>query len=72
MAVPIFVVITFISILIAGLPKGLIIGVISGIISVFVSYMTIKPLNDIIENIENNNFDAIEKSITTNDKLENI
>ena len=67
MAVPIFVVITFISILIAGLPKGLIIGVISGIISVFVSYMTIKPLNDIIENIENNNFDAIEKSITTND-----
>ena len=72
MAVPIFVVITFISILIAGLPKGLIIGVISGIISVFVSYMTIKPLNDIIENIENNNFDAIEKSITTNDKLEKI
>lgn len=72
MAVPIFVVITFISILIAGLPKGLIIGVISGIISVFVSYMTIKPLNDIIENIENNNFDAIDKSITTNDKLEKI
>ncbi|MDB1934207.1 heme NO-binding domain-containing protein [Clostridium tertium] len=72
MAVPIFVVITFISILIAGLPKGLIIGVISGIISVVVSYMTIKPLNDIIENIENNNFDAIEKSITTNDKLEKI
>ncbi|WP_275372895.1 heme NO-binding domain-containing protein [Clostridium tertium] len=72
MAVPIFVVITFISILIAGLPKGLIIGVISGIISVFASYMTIKPLNDIIENIENNNFDAIDKSITTNDKLEKI
>ncbi|WP_460292943.1 heme NO-binding domain-containing protein [Clostridium tertium] len=72
MAVPIFVVITFISILIAGLPKGLIIGVISGIISVFVSYMTIKPLNDIIENIENNNFEAIDKSITTNDKLEKI
>ncbi|WP_291650264.1 heme NO-binding domain-containing protein [Clostridium sp.] len=71
-AVPIFLIITCISILLVGLPKGLIIGITSGIISVFVSYITIKPLNDIIENIENNKFEVIEKSITTNDKLEKI
>ncbi|WP_195429645.1 heme NO-binding domain-containing protein [Clostridium sp. D46t1_190503_E9] len=72
MTVPIFIITTCISILLAGLSKGLIIGVISGIVSAFVCYMTIKPLNDIIENIENNNFEAVDRSISTNDKLEKI
>lgn len=70
--IPIFIIMTCISISITGLTKGLIIGVVSGILSAFISHMTIKPLNDIIENIENNNFEAINKSISTNDKLERI
>lgn len=72
MAIPIFIIMTCIGIIITGFTKGLIIGGVSGIIAAFVSYMTIKPLNDIIENIENNNFEAIDRNISTNDKLERI
>lgn len=71
-AIPIFVIITLVGIPIAGLTKGFLIGVISGIISILISYIVVRPLNDIIENIENNNFEQIDKSIDTNDMLEKI
>lgn len=71
-SIPIFIIVTCVGILISGLAKGLIIGIISGIISSIITYIMFKPLNDIIENIENNNFEEIERSIATNDKLEKI
>ncbi|GAA0086078.1 heme NO-binding domain-containing protein [Clostridium sp. MB05] len=71
-SIPIFLIMTLVGIPLAGLTKGLIIGGVSGVISAFITYMTIKPLNDIVENIENNNFEAIDKNISTNDKLEKI
>ena len=72
MTIPIFIIITCVGIVLSGLVKGLLIGGISGVISAVVSYMTVKPLNDIIENIENRNFEDIDRSIKTNDKLEKI
>ena len=55
-----------------GLLKGVLMGGIAGLISGFISNIVVKPLNDIIENIENNNFESIDTSISTNDKLERI
>ena len=55
-----------------GLAKGALIGSISGVVSGIISSVIVRPLNDIIENIENNNFDAIDTSISTNDKMERI
>lgn len=72
MTMPIFIIMTCVGIALSGLAKGLLIGGISGVISAIVSYMTVKPLNDIIENIENRNFEDIDRSIKTNDKLEKI
>lgn len=72
MTIPIFIIMTCVGIVLSGLVKGLLIGGISGVISAVVSYMTVKPLNDIIENIENRNFEDIDRSIKTNDKLEKI
>lgn len=71
-AMPIFLIVTLIGIPIIGLIKGLVMGGISGIISIIISYIVIKPLNDVIDNIENNNFEEIDKSIKTNDVLEKV
>lgn len=71
-SMPIFLVVTLVGIPIAGLTKGLLMGSISGMISILISHIVVKPLNDIIENIENNNFEKIDRSIATNDKLEKI
>ncbi|MDU5108928.1 MAG: heme NO-binding domain-containing protein [Clostridium sp.] len=70
--VPIFILVTLVGLPMVGLVKGALMGGIAGLISVFVSSIIVKPLNDIIENIENNNFDAIDTSISTNDELERI
>lgn len=71
-SVPIFIIVSLIGILMVGLSKGIIMGVLSGIISCVVSYIIFRPLNDIIENIENDNFEEVERNIHTNDKLEKI
>lgn len=71
-SLPIFIIVSLIGILIVGLSKGIIMGVLSGIISGIVSYIMFRPLNDIIENIENDNFEEVERNIHTNDKLEKI
>ena len=71
-AMPIFLIVTLIGIPIIGLIKGLVMGGISGIISIIISYIVIKPLTDVIDNIENNNFEEIDKSIKTNDVLEKV
>ncbi|MBD7915576.1 heme NO-binding domain-containing protein [Clostridium sp. Sa3CUN1] len=71
-ALPILIIISLIGIPIVGLSKGIIIGILSGAISIIVSYIMFRPLNDIIENIESNNFEEIERNIATNDKLEKI
>lgn len=71
-AIPIFLLVTLVGIPVIGLIKGLVMGGISGIISIIISYIVIKPLNDVIENIENNNFEQVESSIKTNDVLERI
>lgn len=70
--VPIFIVVTLVGLPMVGLLKGVLLGGIAGLISGFISHIVVKPLNDIIENIENNNFDSIDTSISTNDKLERI
>lgn len=71
-AIPIFLVVTLVGIPITGLTKGLLMGVISGVISVLISHIVVKPLDDIIEIIESNNFEQVDRSIDTNDKLEEI
>lgn len=71
-AMPIFLIVTLVGIPIIGLIKALIMGGISGIISMIISYIVIKPLNDVIDNIENNNFEEIDRSIKTNDILEKV
>lgn len=71
-SLPIFIIVSLIGILVVGLSKGIIMGVLSGIISGIVSYIMFRPLNDIIENIENDNFEEVERNIHTNDKLEKI
>ncbi|VYU56339.1 chemotaxis protein [Clostridium tertium] len=70
--VPLFIVVTLVGLPIVGLAKGALIGAISGVVSGIISSVIVRPLNDIIENIENNNFDAIDTSISTNDKMERI
>ena len=71
-AMPIFLIVTLVGIPIIGLIKALVMGGISGIISMIISYIVIKPLNDVIDNIENNNFEEIDRSIKTNDILEKV
>ena len=71
-ALPILIIVSLIGIPIVGLSKGIIMGILSGAISIIVSYIMFRPLNDIIENIESNNFEEIERNIATNDKLEKI
>ena len=71
-ALPILIIVSLIGIPIVGLSKGIIMGILSGIVSIIVSYIMFRPLNDIIENIESNNFEEIERKIATNDKLEKI
>lgn len=71
-AIPIFLIVTLVGIPIIGLIKALVMGGISGIISMIISYIVIKPLNDVIDNIENNNFEEIDRSIKTNDILEKV
>ena len=71
-SIPIFILVTIISTFITDFNKGIIIGSISGLISLIISFIVIKPLNDIIENIENNNIDDINKNINTKDKFEKI
>ncbi len=71
-AIPIFLIVTLAGIPIIGLIKALVMGGISGIISIIISYIVIKPLNSVIDNIENNNFEEIDRSIKTNDILERV
>lgn len=71
-AMPIFLIVTLVGIPITGLIKALVMGGISGIISMIISYIVIKPLNDVIDNIENNNLEEIDRSIKTNDILEKV
>lgn len=71
-AMPIFLIVTLVGIPIIGLIKALVMGGISGIISMIISYIVIKPLNDVVDNIENNNFEEIDRSIKTNDILEKV
>jgi methyl-accepting chemotaxis protein len=71
-ALPTFIVTTIVGILTTNLVNGLIIGGISGLVTLLVTYFTVKPLNDIIENIENKNIDDIKRTISTNDQFERI
>ena len=71
-AIPTFILTTIIGILTTDLLGGLIVGTASGIISLLATYFTVKPLDDIIENIENKEIDDIKRTISTNDKLEKI
>lgn len=71
-AIPTFILTTIIGILTTNLVSGLIVGGTSGLIALLATYFTVKPLDDIIENIENKNIDDIRRTISTNDKLEKI
>ena len=71
-SIPVFLLITLIGIPMLGIEKALLMGIISGIISLLISYIIIKPLNYILDNIDNNNLEQIDKSIKTNDILEKI
>ena len=71
-AIPIFLIVTLVGIPIIGPIKALVMGGISGIISMIMSHIVIRPLNDIIDSIENNNFEEIDRSIKTNDILERV
>lgn len=71
-AIPTFILTSIIGILTADLVSGLIVGATSGVIALVATYFTVKPLDDIIENIENKNIDDIKRTISTNDKLEKI
>lgn len=71
-SIPIFLLVALIGIPMLGVTKALIMGAISGIISIIISYIVIKPLNDVIDNIENNNFEQLDRSIKTNDILEKV
>lgn len=69
-AIPIFLLVTVVSTITVNFKQGIIIGIISGIISLIISYIVIKPINDIIESIENKG--NVDKHIKTNDKFEKI
>lgn len=71
-AIPTFVITSVIGTLTTNLLDGFIIGGASGLIALLATYFTVKPLDDIIENIENKNIDDIKRTISTNDKLERI
>lgn len=71
-AIPTFILTTIIGILTSNLVSGLIVGGTAGFIALLATYFTVKPLDDIIENIENKNIDDIKRTISTNDKLEKI
>ena len=67
-ATPIFLLVTILSTIIFNFKQGIVVGIISGIISLVISHIVIKPINDIIEVLENDK--SIDKNIRTNDKFE--
>ncbi|WP_300383620.1 heme NO-binding domain-containing protein [Clostridium sp.] len=71
-AIPTFIVTTIVGILITNLVSGAIVGLVSGIVALIVTYFMVKPLNDIMDNIENRTTDDIKRTISTNDKFEEV
>lgn len=71
-AIPTFIVTTIVGILITNLVSGTIVGLVSGIVALIVTYFMVKPLNDIMDNIENRTTDDIKRTISTNDKFEEV
>ena len=72
-AVPTFLITGIISLLLTkSLLNSTILGGISGIISLLISFVVMRPLNEIFSNIKNKTIDDIDRSIVTGDKFEKI
>jgi len=71
-AIPIFLTVTLVGIPIIGFIKSLIMGGVSGVSAIIISFIVIKPLKEVLDNIENNNFQQLNRSIKTNDILEKV